>query len=67
MYMLHLIVQSAYHQVWTHYDVMDNIYCQVVGHKQAVLWPPWESLVNSQRVVVDLTRTTNNLVAESLP
>jgi len=27
-------------RVWTHYDVMDNVYCQVVGHKRAVLWAP---------------------------
>ena len=27
-------------RIWTHYDVMDNIYCQIVGHKTAVLWPP---------------------------
>jgi len=29
-------------QVWTHYDVMDNIYCQIIGHKRAVLWAPDE-------------------------
>jgi len=26
--------------VWTHYDIMDNLYCQVIGCKRAVLWPP---------------------------
>jgi len=35
-----LRVSSGGVRVWTHYDVMDNIYCQVLGHKQAVLWPP---------------------------
>jgi tRNA wybutosine-synthesizing protein 5 len=31
-------------RVWTHYDVMDNIYVQIVGHKSVILWPPNESL-----------------------
>ena len=35
-----LRVSSGGIRVWTHYDVMDNIYCQVMGHKKAVLWPP---------------------------
>ena len=35
-----LRVSSGGIRVWTHYDVMDNIYCQVIGHKRAVLWPP---------------------------
>ena len=35
-----LRVSSGDIRVWTHYDVMDNIYCQVIGHKRAVLWPP---------------------------
>ncbi len=28
--------------MWTHYDVMDNILCQVVGSKKVVLWEPKE-------------------------
>ena len=35
-----LRVSSAGVRVWTHYDVMDNIYCQIIGSKRAVLWPP---------------------------
>jgi hypothetical protein len=27
-------------QLWTHYDIMDNILCQVVGMKRVVLYPP---------------------------
>jgi hypothetical protein len=29
-------------RMWTHYDVMDNILCQVVGSKKVVLWEPKE-------------------------
>jgi len=53
-----LRVSSGGVRVWTHYDVMDNIYCQVVGHKQAVLWPPSEAdklyLVGDKSRVVDI-------------
>lgn len=38
-----LRISSGGVRVWTHYDVMDNIYCQVLGHKQAILWPPSEA------------------------
>lgn len=38
-----LRISSGGVRVWTHYDVMDNVYCQIVGHKTAVLWPPWEA------------------------
>lgn len=31
---------SAGVQLWTHYDVMDNILVQVVGRKRVVLFPP---------------------------
>ena len=31
-------------RVWTHYDVMDNIYVQVVGTKQVKMWAPNEAL-----------------------
>eukprot|EP00759_Apiculatamorpha_spiralis_P037339 PhF_6_TR37209/c0_g1_i1/m.54856/K18066/TYW5; tRNA wybutosine-synthesizing protein 5 len=27
-------------QLWTHYDIMDNILCQIVGTKRVVLYPP---------------------------
>jgi len=53
-----LRVSSGGVRVWTHYDVMDNIYCQVVGHKQAILWPPSEAdklyLVGDKSRVVDI-------------
>ena len=38
-----LRISSGRVRVWTHYDVMDNAYCQIVGHKKAVLWPPHEA------------------------
>jgi len=53
-----LRVSSMGVRVWTHYDVMDNIYCQVVGHKEAVLWPPSEAdklyLVGDKSKVVNI-------------
>ena len=35
-----LRVSSAGIQLWTHYDIMDNILCQIVGEKRVVLFPP---------------------------
>ena len=35
-----LRISSGGVRVWTHYDVMDNVYCQILGHKTAVLWHP---------------------------
>jgi len=29
-------------QLWTHYDIMDNILCQITGEKRVVLYPPSE-------------------------
>eukprot|EP00050_Salpingoeca_kvevrii_P011409 m.15146 g.15146 ORF g.15146 m.15146 type:complete len:1016 (-) comp3415_c0_seq2:71-3118(-) len=29
-------------QLWTHYDIMDNVLCNVIGRKRVVLWPPSE-------------------------
>ncbi|KAG8348646.1 Leucine carboxyl methyltransferase Cupin like domain [Trypanosoma vivax] len=29
-------------QLWTHYDTLDNVLCQVVGRKRVVLFPPSE-------------------------
>lgn len=37
-----LRVSSGGLQLWTHYDVMDNILLQVTGTKRVVLWPPCE-------------------------
>lgn len=39
-----LRVSSADIRVWTHYDVMDNLYVQIVGNKKAVMWAPSEAL-----------------------
>jgi len=52
-----LRVSSTGVRVWTHYDVMDNIYCQVVGHKEAVLWPPSEA--DKLYLVGDKSRVVN--------
>lgn len=27
-------------QLWVHYDVMDNVLCQIWGTKRVILWPP---------------------------
>lgn len=35
-----LRISSAKTQLWTHYDVMDNVVCNVVGIKRVCLWPP---------------------------
>lgn len=35
-----LRVSSPGIRVWTHYDVLDNVYVQVVGRKRAILWSP---------------------------
>uniref|UniRef100_A0A6B2LB82 JmjC domain-containing protein n=1 Tax=Arcella intermedia TaxID=1963864 RepID=A0A6B2LB82_9EUKA len=35
-----LRISSQRIRVWTHYDVMDNILCQVTGDKEITLWPP---------------------------
>jgi hypothetical protein len=29
-------------QMWTHFDVMDNILCEIKGRKKLVLWAPEE-------------------------
>lgn len=33
-------VSSPEVQMWTHYDIMDNVLCQIKGNKRVVLWPP---------------------------
>lgn len=33
-------ISSAGIQLWTHYDVMDNILIQITGHKRVALFPP---------------------------
>ena len=37
-------ISSSGTQLWTHYDVMDNILIHIVGRKKVVLFPPTESL-----------------------
>lgn len=39
-----LRVSSPGVRVWTHYDVLDNVYVQVVGRKRAVMWAPSDAL-----------------------
>jgi tRNA wybutosine-synthesizing protein 5 len=38
-----LRVGSANIQLWTHYDIMDNLLVQVRGHKRVVLFPPCDA------------------------
>ncbi len=38
-----LRISSAGIRVWTHYDVMDNIYVQIVGKKDVIMWNPDEA------------------------
>jgi len=35
-----LRISSKDTQLWTHYDVMDNLLCNVTGIKRVCLWPP---------------------------
>ena len=39
-----LRISSPEIRVWTHYDVMDNLYAQIVGKKSVILWSPNEAL-----------------------
>lgn len=39
-----LRISSPDIRVWTHYDVMDNLYAQIVGKKKAIMWAPSEAL-----------------------
>ena len=41
-----LRVSSTGSQLWTHYDVMDNVLCNIVGRKQVVLWPPHQVIMH---------------------
>merc|ERR1712029_64349 len=52
-----LRVSSSQIRVWTHYDVMDNVYCQIIGHKRAVLWSP--SQVEKLYMVGDKSRVVD--------
>ena len=35
-------------RLWTHFDVMDNLLCQIRGTKRIRLWPPLEVRVSSR-------------------
>ena len=37
-------ISSSGVQLWTHYDIMDNILIHVCGHKKVVLYPPSDAL-----------------------
>ena len=51
-------IASAGMQLWTHYDVMDNLLVQVGGRKKVVLFPPQEALnlylEGDKSVIVDV-------------
>ena len=53
-----LRIGSAGMQLWTHYDVMDNILIQIVGRKRVTLWHPSDLpylyIVGSSSIVDDL-------------
>ncbi|EDQ86430.1 uncharacterized protein MONBRDRAFT_10965 [Monosiga brevicollis MX1] len=55
-----LRVSSPGVQLWTHYDVMDNVLCNVRGRKRVVLFPPEQAgnlyLEGSSSRVVDIER-----------
>ncbi len=36
-------------RLWTHFDVMDNLLCQVRGTKRVRLWPPSEVLAPTDK------------------
>jgi tRNA wybutosine-synthesizing protein 5 len=64
-----LRVSSGSVRVWTHYDVLDNIYAQVVGSKRAVMWAPDQALNmyldGDKSAVVDIDAEDEN--AERFP
>jgi len=37
-------ISSADVQLWTHYDIMDNVLVHISGHKKVVLFPPTDAL-----------------------
>jgi len=39
-----LRISSPGIRVWTHYDVMDNIYVQIIGVKDVIMWSPDQAL-----------------------
>ena len=39
-----LRISSPGIRVWTHYDVMDNVYVQIIGIKDVIMWSPDQSL-----------------------
>ncbi|KAL0278797.1 UNVERIFIED_CONTAM: hypothetical protein PYX00_000502 [Menopon gallinae] len=55
-----LRISSAGIQIWTHYDIMDNILIQIRGKKKIILWPPSEVeylyLMGDKSKVIDVER-----------
>ncbi|XP_040583251.1 tRNA wybutosine-synthesizing protein 5 [Lepeophtheirus salmonis] len=39
-----LRISSPSVRIWTHYDVLDNFYVQIVGTKRAIFWAPHSAL-----------------------
>ena len=60
-----LRVSSSGIRVWTHYDVMDNMYVQIVGHKKAIMWAPSDALNlyldGDKSKVIDIDNVERNM------
>ena len=57
-------IASAGMQLWTHYDVMDNLLIQINGRKKVMLFPPSDAtnlyLQGDKSIVVDVENTDLN-------
>lgn len=55
-----LRISSAGIRVWTHYDIMDNIYVQIIGNKDVIMWSPDEAfnlyLEGDKSKVIDMNQ-----------
>lgn len=51
-------------RLWTHFDVMDNLLCQIRGTKRVRLWPPLEVRVSSQRLLQTVAKLEASAVVE---
>lgn len=53
-----LRVSSENVQLWTHFDVMDNVLCNIVGRKRVIMWAPEDVdklyVTGSTSAVVDM-------------
>ncbi len=64
-----LRISSPGIRVWTHYDIMDNVYVQIMGSKDVIMWAPSEAfnlyLDGDKSKVVDFSDPT--LLNERFP